>query len=304
MGTKQTSALNWIALIMLVLVAVAISGNYLSFAPVATSSPSNMPPTVAPPSFNYVNLKTQAPSHSILNLLAIGGSVNTSPSYTIAYVGHAITNTVTLNIPSNLRTTSWSAGMTKMVNTQCGAYVWQNSTHSYLYESPINNGTGAAFSNTIIYTPTATGVYIFGAACVTTNTTFSNGVWSAWSTPNVTLSTYTAFKVPQLFNVTTTSTGCSGTSGSGTYFAGNTTSITAVPLSGGNYSVTWTGTGAGSYSGRNNPASISVTSNITEAATCTLIIPPPPPPPPSNIFSEISSAISGFINSILTALGL
>jgi hypothetical protein len=50
--------------------------------------------------------------------------------------------------------------------------------------------------------------------------------------------------------------------------SGASVSISAVPANG--YSFTnWTGSGAGSYSGSNNPASITMRGPITETATFT-----------------------------------
>ncbi len=63
-------------------------------------------------------------------------------------------------------------------------------------------------------------------------------------------------------------------------------SIVASPVAGNAFSL-WTGTGTGSYSGTNNPASVTMRSPISETATFVLL---PPPPVPGYRFSISSSA--------------
>jgi hypothetical protein len=58
------------------------------------------------------------------------------------------------------------------------------------------------------------------------------------------------------------------TPGSGWRYSGATVSITATPSTGYTFS-NWAGTGTGSFSGTNNPASITMGGPITEAATFT-----------------------------------
>ena len=62
--------------------------------------------------------------------------------------------------------------------------------------------TTANYTNTINFKPTQTGVYVTGVSCQTTNATFSNGAWSAWSTPKVILLQQKPFAViPQTVSI-------------------------------------------------------------------------------------------------------
>ncbi len=301
MGNKKSGIEGWLILSVLIIMAIAIGSGYMhtaSFAPAITPSPSTTPPAIAPPGYNY-GLIPHTTSHAISGLFSFS-VVNSTVPANVVYLGNTITTTLQLNIPANLRTTTWASGITKMVDTSCGSYIWSNSTSTYVYESGIYNGTGSVYSQTLSYKPTSVGIYIFGEACVTTNTTFSNGAWTAWTTPNITLSTYQAYKVPQLYTVTLSNNGCSAVTGAGSYIAGNTTSIEATVPSG--YSLSWEGSGSGSYTGSSNPATVAVNGNIAETAICSA--PPPPPPPSTNIFSQIANLINGFVQSILKALGL
>ena len=67
--------------------------------------------------------------------------------------------------------------------------------------------------------------------------------------------------------LTISNNGCTSTTGAGTYNYGTTEQITAAVPSGDIFTG-WTGTGTGSYSGTNNPASVTMNNAITEAATC------------------------------------
>lgn len=62
--------------------------------------------------------------------------------------------------------------------------------------------------------------------------------------------------------------GCCGSvsPSSGWYSAGSTVQISATPSPGCNSFISWTGSGTGSYTGSNNPASITMNSAITETA--------------------------------------
>ena len=67
---------------------------------------------------------------------------------------------------------------------------------------------------------------------------------------------------------------------SGWRSSGTTVSITATPASGYSF-INWTGSGTGSYSGTNNPASITMNGPITEAATFAKNPSPTPTPTPT-----------------------
>jgi hypothetical protein len=101
-------------------------------------------------------------------------------------------------------------------------------------------------------------------------------VWTKWSDSGTishtvaptTNKTYTATFNTQYLLTMAQGTGGTVTPLSGWRGSGTTVSITATATSG--YSFTnWTGSGTGSFSGTNNPASITMGGPITEAATFT-----------------------------------
>src|SRR4029077_20916932 len=80
--------------------------------------------------------------------------------------------------------------------------------------------------------------------------------------------TYTATFSAQYYLTMSTGAGGTVTPGSGWKVSGTIISIKATPATG--YTLSgWTGTGTGSYSGTNNPASITMNSPITEMASFT-----------------------------------
>jgi hypothetical protein len=101
-------------------------------------------------------------------------------------------------------------------------------------------------------------------------------VWSAWTgggaishaVAPTTNTTYTANFNTQYFLTMTHNTGGTVTPGNGWKASGTTVSITANPATG--YSFTnWMGAGTGSFSGPNNPASITMGGPISESAIFT-----------------------------------
>ncbi|PYJ30376.1 MAG: hypothetical protein DME90_03380, partial [Verrucomicrobia bacterium] len=101
-------------------------------------------------------------------------------------------------------------------------------------------------------------------------------VWKKWSDQGAishtvsptTNTTYTATFTTQYYLTMTSGTGGRVTPASGWKNSGAAVSISATPARGYSFS-NWTGTGTGSYSGPNNPASITMGGPITEAATFT-----------------------------------
>jgi len=80
--------------------------------------------------------------------------------------------------------------------------------------------------------------------------------------------TYTTTFRTQYYLTMTHGTGGTVNPASGWKASGSTVSITATPASGYTFA-SWTGSGAGSYSGTNNPASITINGPITENASFT-----------------------------------
>ncbi|TMP90185.1 MAG: hypothetical protein E6L07_14920, partial [Verrucomicrobia bacterium] len=83
--------------------------------------------------------------------------------------------------------------------------------------------------------------------------------------------TYTAKFGTQYYLTMNAGTGGHISPGSSWHTSGSTFSISATPSTGYSFT-TWTGSGSGSYSGTNNPASITMNGPITEAAA---FAPPP-----------------------------
>jgi List-Bact-rpt repeat protein len=99
-------------------------------------------------------------------------------------------------------------------------------------------------------------------------------VWTKWSDHGAishtvaptTNATYTATFKKQYFLTMSHNTGGKVSPKSGWKNSGAAVSISATPNSGYSFS-NWTGTGTGSYSGPNNPASITMGGPVTESAT-------------------------------------
>src|SRR5262249_52796672 len=99
-------------------------------------------------------------------------------------------------------------------------------------------------------------------------------VWKKWSDHGAishtvsptTNTTYTATFTTQYYLTMSAGTGGRVTPASGWKNSGATVSISAIPARRYSFS-NWSGTGTGSYSGPNNPASISMGGPITETAT-------------------------------------
>jgi hypothetical protein len=99
-------------------------------------------------------------------------------------------------------------------------------------------------------------------------------LWSSWSdggaishtvTPTTTTN-YTVNFTTQYYLTMNAGAGGTVSPSSGWYDSGTTTNISAIP-SGGYTFTSWTGSGSGSYSGANNPASITMNGPITETAS-------------------------------------
>ena len=131
--------------------------------------------------------------------------------------------------------------------TAAQSFSWQpGSSHTIATTSPQSGGTGVQY----VWTRWSDNGAISHTAAPTTNTT------------------YTATFTTQYY--LTISHGTAGTvsPASGWRNSGAAVSISATPATGYSFS-NWTGNGAGSYSGTNNPASITMNGPVTEMATFT-----------------------------------
>jgi hypothetical protein len=155
------------------------------------------------------------------------------------------TATVQVTVQTNPVGRTFSVDGRTYSSTQ--TFAWASaSSHTIATTSPQSGGTGARY------------------------------VWSRWSDNGAishtvaptTNNTYTATFRTQYYLTMTHGTGGTVTPTSGWRNSGGTISINGTPASG--YSFTnWSGSGAGSYSGTNNPASITMRGPITERATFT-----------------------------------
>jgi len=120
------------------------------------------------------------------------------------------------------------------------------SSHTIATTSPQSGGTGVRY----VWNSWTGGGAISHTVAPTTNTT------------------YTARFTTQYYLTMSHGVGGTVSPGSGWKNSGVTVSITATPSTGYSFS-SWTGAGTGSFSGTNNPASITMGGPITETATFT-----------------------------------
>ena len=154
-------------------------------------------------------------------------------------------NNVQVTVQTNLAGRTFSVDGTSYSSAQ--AFSWQpGSTHTIATTSPQNGATGVRH----VWTNWSDGGAISHTVAPTTN------------------KTYTANFNTQYFLTMSHNTGGSVTPASAWKISGATISISATPSA--NYHFTnWNGSGTGSYSGTNNPASITMDGPITEAAAFT-----------------------------------
>src|SRR4030095_111322 len=159
------------------------------------------------------------------------------------------TPTVQVTVQTSPVGLAFTVDGTTYSSTQTFSWV-SGSNHTIATTSPQSGGTGVQFA----WANWSDGRAISHAVAPTTN------------------QTYTATFTTQYYLTMSTGAGGSVTPGSGWKNSGAAISIKATPTN--NTSVSynftgWTGTGAGSYSGANNPVSITMNGPITEAAAFT-----------------------------------
>ena len=154
-------------------------------------------------------------------------------------------NPVQVTVQTNLAGLSFSVDNTTYTATQTFSWV-PGSSHTIATTSPQNGATGVRY----VWTSWTGGGAISHTVAPTTN------------------KTYTANFNTQYFLTMSHGTGGTVTPMSAWKNSGAAVSIHATPANG--YSFTnWTGSGTGSFSGTNNPASITMGGPITETATFT-----------------------------------
>jgi len=163
---------------------------------------------------------------------------NDSPNFTFNFVS----NTIPVAVQTSPTGLSFTVDGTPYTTTQVFNWI-PNSSHTIATSSPQSGGTGTQY------------------------------VWSSWSdsgaishtiTPS-TGGTYTANFTTQYFLTMNAGTGGSVSPASGWDNSGANVNISATASNGFSFSG-WSGTGTGSYSGTNDPASITMNGPITETA--------------------------------------
>ncbi len=112
-------------------------------------------------------------------------SISTTAASNITAIGKPFNVSIALTVPSNSLSNKWAPGINKVINTQCASYVFQNSTSSYVKQNPVINMTAINYTSMFTYTPTTKGVYIVGASCVTSSTSYNGQAWTSWSAPAI-----------------------------------------------------------------------------------------------------------------------
>jgi len=154
-------------------------------------------------------------------------------------------NPVQVTVQTNPAGRTFSVDGTLYTSAQ--SFSWQpGSSHTIATTSPQNGATDVRY----VWTNWSRGGAISHTVAPTINTT------------------YTANFNTQYFLTMSHNTGGTTTPASGWRNSGATISISATPSSGYHFT-NWTGSGTGSYSGTNNPASITMGGPITETATFT-----------------------------------
>jgi hypothetical protein len=221
-----------------------------------------------------------------------GGTVSPASGWKNAGSSVSISATPTNNTLVSYRFDAW-------IGTGTGSYSGPNNPASITMNGPITenatfiqnpvqvivqtNPAGLTFSvDGTTYTVAQTFSWDPGSSHTIATTSPQSGgtgiryVWSNWSgggaishtVAPTTNKTYTATFNKQYYLTMTHNTGGTVTPASGWKANGAAVSIGATPASGYHFT-NWTGSGTGSYSGPNNPASITMNGPITEAGTFT-----------------------------------
>ena len=134
---------------------------------------STMPPSISAP-YN-VNYSVS----NVRNIFSIGFS----PNQNIYSTNKPINVSISLTIPSQYKTISWSQGVNNLVQTECGYFI-VNQT-SVITESNVSVLSNLTYTKNFEYTPKNSGIYDFGAVCQSSSITWnsSSGTWNSWTTP-------------------------------------------------------------------------------------------------------------------------
>lgn len=160
---------------VLILAYLMLNSNTLSFAGTNGLLPAPTL-TVVPSMINGTIL----PLPPLYNAFALSGVENNN----LSYVGTPLSASFDIPI-SSANVTSQSGN--NAVNTQCESFVFDNTTSQIVQSSAVKVVSTTSYSSSENYTPLSTGIYVFGAICQTSTTSFNiaNDTWSAWSVPKV-----------------------------------------------------------------------------------------------------------------------
>jgi uncharacterized repeat protein (TIGR01451 family) len=248
--------------------------------------------TVVAPTTNKTYTATFRTQYYLTMTHGTGGTVSPLSGWKNSGMVVSITATPTNNTQVSYRFDAWTG-------TGLGSYSGTNNPASITMNGPITenatftqnnvqvtvqtNPAGRTFSvDGTTYTTAQTFSWQPGSSHTIATTSPQNGgtgvryVWSNWSgggaishtVAPTTNKTYTATFNKQYYLTMGHNTGGTVSPASGWRASGSTVSISATPAT--NYHFTnWTGSGTGSYTGTNNPASITMGGPITETATFT-----------------------------------
>jgi hypothetical protein len=221
-----------------------------------------------------------------------GGTVNPASGWRNSGAAVSISASATNNTSVNYNFAGWTGSGT-------GSYSGTNNPVSVTMSGPISetaaftqnpvqvivqtNPAGRSFAvDSTTYTGSQTFSWQPGSSHTIATTSAQSGgtgvryVWSSWSgggaishtVAPTTNKTYSATFSTQYYLTMSHGTGGTVTPSNAWRGSGTTVSITATPANGYSFS-SWTGTGTGSYSGTNNPASITMSGPITETGAFT-----------------------------------
>lgn len=186
MNKKNKKDLIYVGIIVVALLVISFlySQNGFSTASIAYYNGGLLTPqfSITSPLIAQQIIK-HPPQRLVLNNGALTFSISGVEPNNLSYVNDQISASFSVPIGNVTQTTSTTA-----VSTQCSPFVYDNTTGAIVAggSSPVSV-TSSPYTTSISYTPTTTGVYVFGAVCQTSSTTYSavTNSWASWSNPKV-----------------------------------------------------------------------------------------------------------------------
>jgi hypothetical protein len=221
------------------------------------------------------------------------GTITANPSSTNGYYNSGASVSLTANPSTGYQFAGW-------VGTGSGSYTGNNNPASITMNGPVTETAsfvptcsitlasnpagltvqldGTSYSAPQTLSVTCSSSHTIGTTTPQAGGTGTQYVWSSWSdngaishsvtAPASGSSTYTASFITQYYLTMNAGSGGTVSPASAWYNSGQGVSISATPNT--NYTFGgWSGGGTGSYSGSNNPASVTINGAITETASFT-----------------------------------